>query len=61
MNSNVLILALILGFHLEPSWALLFIVIALAIKWFPVAVALEVFGPAIISAINKHRRNTHGY
>ena len=56
MNSNLLIVALILGFHLEPAWALLLIVIAIVIKVFPAVVVLELFGPAIISAIQKKRR-----
>ena len=56
MNSNLLIFALILGFHLEPAWALLLILIAVIFKLFPAAIVLELFGPAIISAIQKHRR-----
>jgi hypothetical protein len=55
MNSNLLIVALILFFHLDPVWALLLIVIAVAVSIFPAAVVLDLFGPAIISAINKNR------
>jgi hypothetical protein len=60
VNSNVWILALVLGFHLEPAWALLLIVIAVVIKIFPAAVLLELFGPVIINAINRNRGNQNG-
>lgn len=59
VNQNLLLLALILGFHLEPAWALLLIVIAVGIKILPLAIALEIVGPTIISYIQKHRRNQH--
>ena len=61
MNSNLLIFALIIGFHLEPVWALLLIMIAVIIKLFPAAVVLELFGPAIITAIQRHRSNRDGH
>ena len=60
MNSNLLIVALILFLHLDPVWALLLIVIGVGTKYFPAAVVLEFFGPAIISAINKNRSNNNG-
>ncbi len=60
MNSNLLIFALIIGFHLDPVSALLLIMIAVIIKLFPAAVVLELFGPAIIAAIQKHRSNRDG-
>ena len=60
MNSNLLIFALILGFHLDPVWALLFILIAIVIKVFQAAVVLELFGPAIVTAIHKHRSKNDG-
>jgi hypothetical protein len=60
VNSNLLIFALILGFHLEPAWALLLILIAVIIKLFPAAIVLELFGPAIINAINRNRGNHNG-
>ena len=59
VNQNLLLLALILGFHLEPAWALLLIVVAVGIKILPLAIALEIVGPTIISYIQKHRRNQH--
>jgi hypothetical protein len=57
VKTNLLTLALVLGFHLGPAWALLIIVLAVVIKIFPFAVALEIIGPAVISAINKRRHH----
>lgn len=59
MNSNLLIVALIVGLHLEPIWAFLLILIALLIKLLPTAVVFELFTPAIITALQQHRRNRH--
>ena len=60
MKTNLLTLALVLGFHLDPAWALLIIVLAVMAKIFPIAIALEIVGPAIISAINKQRGRNNG-
>jgi hypothetical protein len=56
VKKHFLLLALIVGLHTEPAWALLLIVIAIAIKLFPLALALELASPAIISFIKKNRR-----
>ncbi|MCB1841851.1 MAG: hypothetical protein KDI09_02720 [Halioglobus sp.] len=59
MNSNLLIVALILGLHLDPLWAFLLILIALIIKLLPARLVLELFTPAIIAALRQHRRARH--
>ncbi len=56
MTFQLLILALILGFHAGPAWALLLILLAGLIRLFPAVIVLELVGPIVIRAINKHRR-----
>ena len=56
VNSNLLIVALIVGLHLDPLWAFLLILIALIIKLLPARLVLELFTPAIIAALRQHRR-----
>ena len=56
MTLQVFVLALILGFHAGPAWALLLILLAGLAKIFPAVIVLDLIGPMLIRAINRNRR-----
>jgi hypothetical protein len=56
VTPQLLILALVLGFHLGPAWALLLIVLAGLTRIFPTVVVLELLRHLLIHTLNKHRR-----
>jgi len=56
VTTQLFILALILGFHAGPAWALLLILLAGLFRLFPGVIVLELVGPIVIRAINKYRR-----
>ena len=56
MTTQLFILALIIGFHAGPAWALLLILLAGLARIFPAVIVMELVGPIVIRAINKHRR-----
>jgi hypothetical protein len=55
-TTNLLILALVLGFHVDPAWILLLILGFGLIKILPIAVVLQIVGPALIDFINKRSK-----
>jgi hypothetical protein len=60
MNLSLLVLALVFGVHHGPAWAVFFLLLATGIRFLPMIALLEIVGPAIITAIQKYRRNQHG-
>jgi hypothetical protein len=56
VTTQLFILALILGFHAGPAWALLLILLAGLARIFPAVIVLDLIGPIVIRAINRHRR-----
>ncbi len=56
MTPSLFILALVLGLHVGPEWAILLIVLAGLARIFPTVVVLELLRHLLIHSLNKQRR-----
>ena len=60
MQFTLPILALVFGIHHGPFWAIFIVLLAIAIRFIPTVIILEIVGRALFSTMQNRRRYSNG-